>query len=98
MLTPNGYMRLEGNHDRRSELDQRLGGWEPEEFRALGYELHGLQGLRCFPRAGALPPPLRWLWKPVVYFGLQPLAHRRPQQANDLLAVKCVTQPDTCSR
>ncbi len=79
-----------GDNRHRHELDEHLCGWEPEEFRARGYALRGLQGLRALPRAAALRPPLGWLWKALAYGVLQPLAYRRPAHAHDLMAVKCV--------
>ncbi len=89
VLTPNGYLQLEdGEH--HNLLDQHVCGWQANEFRALGFELRGLQGLRALPRASGASWPLVWWWKALVYGVLQPLAYRVPDKAHDLLAVKCI--------
>ena len=90
VLTPNGFMPVEAEDKDQNPLDAHVCGWEPGEFRPLGYEVHGLLGLKAFWRTHKGPAPMRWVWKAILYGVVQPFAYQRPEYAHDLMAVKRV--------
>jgi len=86
LTTPNGFVEqeeLEGN-----PFQRHLSGWVPEEFRALGFEVVGLNGAR------GLRGPQGRLWlKPKLVaewtsFLSQRFVQKRPSEAFQLLCVK----------
>ena len=88
IFTPNGWLD-QGEYD-GNPWQQHHSGWSVSQFRSLGYDVHGLSGLKWLRGAYATPrfrPRRLWL----LVSGLtQPIAWRYPRVAFHLLAVKQV--------
>jgi hypothetical protein len=88
VLTPNGFLPQDAYDS--NELQAHRSGWSPGDFRALGYSVYGINGLRAL--RGEMGTPR---WRPARVWGrvaewTQPIAYRRPGAAFHLLAVKDV--------
>jgi hypothetical protein len=88
VFTPNGYLPQEPRDG--NPLQAHRSGWTAEDFRRLGYDVHGVHGLRHLRgERGSMR------WRPSRFWGVvsdltQPLVYRRPSLAFHLLCVKCV--------
>jgi hypothetical protein len=86
ILTPNGFMHQE-NVD-NNHLQDHLSGWEFEEFKKLGFDVYGINGLKHLRGDGALvkyKPVLFW----IIISGLtQKIIYYFPKFAFHLYAIK----------
>jgi SAM-dependent methyltransferase len=84
--TPNGFLpqdEYEGN-----PLQVHRSGWSADEMRGLGFRVFGSNGLRVLRGEEG-----RTRWRPDRFWGVvarltQPIVHRRPSLAYQLLCVK----------
>lgn len=86
IFTPNGFLK-QGEYG-GNPWQVHHSGWTPDDFRARGYSVNGLSGLKWLRGEYATPRwrPL-WFWEHLSRL-TQPLAWRVPALAYQLLAVK----------
>lgn len=86
LFTPNGFLPQRGA---RGDLQEHLSGWQPEEFRALGYRVLGMHGpkfLRSeYHRSRYLPRSLAGIVSILAHFLY---TRNHPEKASALLCVK----------
>lgn len=91
VLTPNGFVPQTAYDD--NSLQEHLSGWEPDEFRALGYRLTGVGGWKHLKGERGIPRfrPIQF-WGPLSLW-TQPLFEGHPDHAFHLFAVKQIVAP-----
>lgn len=86
IFTPNGFLPQEPYEN--NPWQQHRSGWDPDEMRALGYEVTGVNGWKgFFGERGRLTWRPRTVWKFVAIASRGVTAHR-PHLAFQLLCVK----------
>jgi SAM-dependent methyltransferase len=85
VFTPNGFLPQEPYGD--NEFQRHRSGWEPDEMRARGYRVVGINGWKPLRGERALVRSPRWVWEPVSFLS-QPLVAPRPRHAFQILCVK----------
>jgi hypothetical protein len=89
LLTPNGFIPQDEYDD--NPLQEHRSGWSPADLHALGFTVHGINGLRVLRGEQGSPR-----WRPARVWGrvaraTEPIAYKRPQVAFHLLAIKSVS-------
>ena len=85
IFTPNGFMPQAATPDH--PLQEHLSGWEVSEFRARGYQVFGINGLKSLYHVDGrpkLPPGVSVLATELT----QPLVRNDPERAFQLLAFR----------
>ena len=86
LSTPNGFLPTPTQE--ANPYQQHLSGWTPEEFRALGYTVRGLSGVkRIRGEAGKVVLRPAAFWWPVSKL-TEPLVWKQPDRAFGLLCYK----------
>jgi SAM-dependent methyltransferase len=86
IFTPNGFLEQEASDGNPFQVHRS--GWTPEDFRARGYDVRGVHGLRHLRgQKGSMR------WRPSRFWGMvsdltQPVVYRRPSLAFHLLCIK----------
>jgi predicted TPR repeat methyltransferase len=88
LLTPNGFVPQDEYDD--NPLQAHRSGWTPDELKARGFEVRGINGLRVLRGEHGTPRfrPAR-VWGRIADAS-EPIAYTRPAAAFHLLAVKTV--------
>jgi SAM-dependent methyltransferase len=86
VFTPNGFLRQEPYHE--NALQEHRSGWTVEEFRSLGFEVHGINGWKRLRGEMAVPryQPVS-LWEKISDV-TQKVTYYWPEMAFQLLATK----------
>ncbi len=90
IATPNGYLWQDGYEN--NPFQEHKSGWSIAELKKIGFEVHGISGLK-FLRAYKGSPRLkpRLFWEIVLYIS-QPITYYFPELAFELFAVKRIDE------
>lgn len=93
IFTPNGFLSQSSKAE--GDFQAHLSGWDPEEMKALGYRVIGLDGLRCLRtdhhRLRFRPAPV---WAVISWLTQHAWCRNHPSTAAAILCVKDINKSD----